>query len=108
MDGPCNHTTGLGWVAARAGYYADAVKNKKNTVIALIANPFGGVTRTVEKLVRRLSKVQGVDGTRYGVHSPRSFFAHHAAAISMACVRGDAETLVHGASSKETRMARAS
>ena len=56
------------------------------------------------QLVRRLSKIQGVDGTKYGVHSPRSFYAHHTAAISMACVRGDAEALVHGASRKETRM----
>ena len=88
------------------GYYHDAIHVKGNTVIALIANPFGGVTRTVEKLVRRLSKVQGVDGTKYGVHSPRSFYAHHTAAISMACVRGDAEALVHGASYRETRMTR--
>ena len=73
---------------------------------ALIANPLGGVTRTVEKLVRRLSKIQGVDGTKYGVHSLRSFYAYHAAAISMACVRGDAEALVRGASCKETRMTR--
>ena len=73
----------------------------------VIANPFGGVTRTVESLVRRLSKIQGVDGTKYGVHSPHSFYAHHVAAISMACVRGDAEALVHGVSCKETRMTRA-
>ena len=58
--------------------------------------------------MRRLSKVQGVDGTKYGVHSLRSFYAYHAAAISIgiACVRGDAESLVRGASCKETRMTR--
>ena len=77
------------------------------TVVALLANPFGGVTRTVESLVRRLSKIQGADGTTYGVHSPRSFFEHHAAAISMACVWGDSEMLVDGASNRETAMVRA-
>ena len=30
-DGPFNHATGLGWVAAQAGYYTDAIKDKKNT-----------------------------------------------------------------------------
>jgi hypothetical protein len=29
--------------------------------------------------------------TVYGDHSTRSFYAHHAAAMSMACVIGDAE-----------------
>ena len=105
-DGAFDHATGRGWVRARDGYYHDAIHVKDNTVVALIANPLGGVTRTVEKLVRRLSKIQGVDGTKYGVHSLRSFYAYHAAAISMACVRGDAEALVRGASCKETRMTR--
>ena len=94
-------------MAAQAGNYTDAIKNKKNTVIALIANPFGGVTRTVERLVRRLAKVPGMDGTKYGEHSLPSFFAHHAAAISMACVWGDSEMLVDGASNREMAMARA-
>ena len=80
-----------------------STSNKGNTIVALIANPFGGFTHTVESLVRHLSKIQGVDGTTYGVHSSRSFYAHHAAAIEMACMRGDAETLLHGASCKETR-----
>ena len=48
-----------------------------------------------------------MDGTKYGEHSPPSFFAHHAAAISMACVRGDSEMLVDGASNRETAMVRA-
>ena len=51
---------------ARDGDYHDAIHVKGNTVVALIANPFGGVTRTVENLVWRLSKIQGVDGTKYG------------------------------------------
>ena len=62
---------------------------------------------TFQNHIRRVhSRSQGVDGTKYGAHSPRSFYAHHTAAISMACVRGDAEALVHGASCKETRMTR--
>eukprot|EP00966_Prymnesium_polylepis_P057275 1326656-Prymnesium_polylepis.1 len=40
-DGPFNHTTDLGWVAAQTGYDTDAIKNKKSTVVALIAENFG-------------------------------------------------------------------
>ena len=106
-DRAFDHATGTGWVQARDGDYHDAIHVKGNTVVALIANPFGGVTRTVERLVRRLAKVPGMDGTKYGEHSLPSFFAHHAAAISMACVWGDSEMLVRGASDRETAMVRA-
>eukprot|EP00966_Prymnesium_polylepis_P062585 1452416-Prymnesium_polylepis.1 len=57
----------------------------------MIANPFGGVTSTVEGAVGRLDKLPGTDRSVYGDHSTRSVYAHHAAAMSMACVIGDAE-----------------
>lgn len=63
------YDTGLGRVAARDGYYDDGVKVKKNLLIPLIAEPFGGVTREVERLVDRLSKKKVADGTHYGKHS---------------------------------------
>ena len=51
-------------MAAQAGYYTDAIKNKKNTVIALIAESFGGATPAVAALLRRLDKRSCADTTR--------------------------------------------
>ena len=102
-DGPFNHTTGLGWVAAQAGYYTDAIKNKKNTVIALIAENFGGVTPAVTALLRRLDKRSCADTTRYGEYSTHDFYGHHAAAISLAIVTGEA--VVSGVLRRETALA---
>ena len=65
-DGPFDHATGTGWVKERKGYYHDAITNKKNTVVLLLAEIFGGVTPTVVKLLRRLAKQKaavGTDGT---------------------------------------------
>ena len=67
-DGPFDHSTGTGWVKAHDGYYCDALHVKKNTVVALIAETFGGVTPTVVALLRRLDKMKnatGTDGTAY-------------------------------------------
>ena len=60
---------------ARRGCYHDGIHVKKNEVHAMIANPFGGVTPTVEGVVRRLDKLPGTDRTVYGDHSTRSFYA---------------------------------
>ena len=90
MDGPFNHTTGLGWVAAQTGYYTDAIKNKKNTVVALIAENFGGFTPAVTALLRRLAKRSCADTTSYdGENSTHDFYGHHAAAISLAIVTSE-------------------
>ena len=73
----------------------------------MIAETFGGVTPTVVALLRRLDKMKnatGTDGTAYGVHSTHEFFGHHAAAISIAIVSGEAEAIVQGISKVETRM----
>ena len=106
-DGPFDHGTGTGWVKAHDGYYRDAIYVKKNTVVPLIAETFGGVTPTVVATLRRLDKTTnaaGTDGTAYGVYSTHGFFAHHAAAISIAIVTGEAEAIVQGVSKLETRM----
>ena len=76
-------------MAAQAGYYTDAIKNKKNTVIALIAENFGGVTPAVTALLRRLNKRSCADTTRYGEYSTHDFYDHHAAAILLAIVTGE-------------------
>ena len=104
-DGPFSHTTGLGRVAEQAGYYNDATKNKKNTVIALIAENFGGVTPAVTALLRRLDKRSCADTTRHGEYSTHDFYGHHAAAISLAIVTGEAEAIVSGVSRRETALA---
>ena len=74
--------------------------------LTCIANPFGGVTPFVEKLTRRLHALPGTDRTVYGDHSTRSFFAHHATSMSMACVIGDADAILLALSRSETRMTR--
>ena len=81
------------------------IKIKKNTVIALIAESFGGVTPAVTTLLQRLEKRLCTDATCYGDHSTRSFFGHHAAAISLAIVTGEAEAIVSGVSRRETALA---
>ena len=106
--GPFKHSTGQGWVGAHVGHYFDALHNKKNVVVALIAETFGGVTPTVEALIRRLDKVEGQDGTKYGRYSTQSFFVHHSGSISMQIVQGDAEVLMQGVSKEESRRTRKS
>ena len=91
-------------MAAREGYYDDAIANKGNTVIALISEEFGGVTAAVTALLRRLQKKEVADGTRYGAHSPHDFVGHHATAISFAIATGAATAIVEGISHLETRM----
>ena len=41
------------------------------------------MSRFAGRVLVPLAKVPGMDGTKYGEHSLPSFFAHHAAAISM-------------------------
>ena len=48
----------------------------------------------------------GRDGTSYGSsETVGDFFPHHAAAISMAPVRYEAEAIVNGATKREARLA---
>ena len=52
--------------------------------------------------VRFLIHVHSADTTRYGAHSTHDFYGHHAAAISLAIVTGEAEAIVNGVSRRET------
>ena len=65
----------------------------------------GGVTPAVTALLRRLDKRSCADTTRYGEHSTHDFYGHHAAAISLAIVTGEAEAVVSGVSRRETALA---
>ena len=102
-DPPFDHTTGEGRVDARVGYYADAIHKKKNTVVMILANPFGGMHSTLAGLLSHLDKKKGVDYTHYGENSTKSFYTHHMNAISVACVTGEAEAINWAISRAETR-----
>ena len=81
--------TGEGFVAAHTGHYADALE-KGNRVKLLLVETTGAFSLGLDLMLRSLgagvkaSDVQ--DTTAYGSSktSPRTFYAHHAAAISAA------------------------
>ena len=102
-DPPFDHATGEGRVDARVGYYVDAIHKKKNTVVMILANPFGGMHSTLAGLLSHLDKKKGVDYTHYGENSTKSFYTHHMNAISVACVTGEAEAINWAISRAETR-----
>ena len=105
-DGPFSHVSGTGYVQARPGDYHDALHVKKNTVIAIIADPMGGVTHaSFKQLIRWATDAKnGRDATVYGLYEPHgAFFAHHAAALSIAAVRREAAALDAGTEKREFR-----
>jgi hypothetical protein len=54
-DGPFDHTTGQGWVAAQAGDYADALQ-KRDTVVPWIMENTGGISPVPCSVARRLGR----------------------------------------------------
>ena len=102
------HHRGEGYVKAKQGHYHDALSVKQNTVIALIAEPFGGITAFTHRVLTRLAKeaADGRDGTVYGAFSTDSFYQHHAGAISMAIVKSAAEAMESGIRALEHQMLR--
>ena len=87
----------------RAPHAVDAIHKKKNTVVMILANPFGGMHSTLAGLLSHLDKKKGVDYTHYGENSTKSFYTHHMNAISVACVTGEAEAINWAISRAETR-----
>ena len=73
-DGPFDHATGRGHVAAYKGDYHDALYVKHNSVVPMIVETFGGIRRfgvrklrTCAKIARGLGKtVQARDTSKYG------------------------------------------
>ena len=102
-EGPGANT---GWVKAQPGYYHDAIFKKKNLVFALIANPFGGVSRGVDRLFIQADKLKAHDNTRYGVYSTHGFYNHHSTQLSLALVKGDNESILSQISFDQTRFTR--
>ena len=86
--------TGVGRVRARRGDYADAL-DKGHTVILIVTETTGAWSRALESTLRALAAAaataDGTDTTVYGRSraSPRSFYGHHAAAVSNAIVAAD-------------------
>ena len=58
-DPPLNHATGEGRVHAHNGDYADALTNKNNAVIPLIAETFGGLGRELVRTLKFLARSAG-------------------------------------------------
>ena len=96
-DGFFNHATGTGWVKARKGDYDDAQHVKKNQVVPMVVETFGGIARRAARQLRFCARraadmKRGRDSTRYSKSHPRtSYLAHHTRAISGAAVFADAK-----------------
>ena len=108
QDEPFDHSSGLGWVQAHSGHYDDAMRVKENTVLALIGEPFSRITAFSNRILIKLGKRArtGRDGTAYGEFSPRTFYTHHAGAISMAVIRAEGEMVQKGIQKIEAKLYR--
>ena len=114
-DDPFDHTTGDGYVASTVSMkddqpceYADANDKGLQTTLYLVEATGALCPELVTDLryqssMSRLRTSQ--DSTVYGTTrlSNRDFYAHHAAAISMAAVTADAEAILKGAADLSLR-----
>ena len=97
-DGPFDHSTGRGWVAAQPGDYRDAL-NKRDIVVPWIMENTGGIAPHPRAVARRLSRrasgANAVDRTVYGRSrsSTRSHYTHHTQRISTNVVKFDAQNI---------------
>ena len=88
---PLDRRTGVGRVEACDGSYADGLR-KGRRVHLLVSETTGALSPAVISLLKAMARsaksVTGYDSTPYGQSrsSPRTFFAHHAAALSCAIV----------------------
>ena len=98
-DGPWRRAMGTGWVRGTLDHdYADA-QRRGHPVTLLVTETTGALSPTFDRALRALGKHARAptthDSTRYGLSrsSPRTFLAHHRAAISAAVVLADATTI---------------
>ena len=98
-----SHATGKGYVASHRGTYHDALARKRNVVIPMIVEVFGGISKHSRAFIsgcaNRAAGGKGRDATKYGTAraSPRSFYLHHAQRISAACAIGNARHMIEEA-----------
>ena len=110
-DGPMNHTSGKGWVAAKKGDYHDALVNKRSRVIPAVIESTGGLSPPLRAQMRCLEgRAKGAgasDRTKYGSTraSARSFMVHHTQRISLAAVKYDALAIRKKMLSKKQKLA---
>ena len=99
-QGPLNHSTGRGWVKQQDGQYKDALVRTRASVIPMIVETTGALTRHSRRHCGYLtgrSKGRGAaDRTRYGSTriSTKSFFAHHTQQVSKAATMHDARAIL--------------
>jgi len=95
-QGPMDHATGKGWVAAKKGDYHDALTKKRSRVVAAVIEATGGQSPALRAEMRRLEqRAKGAgasDRTKYGTSrcSARSYVVHHTQRISLAAAMYDA------------------
>ena len=103
-DGPWRRAMGTGWDRETLDHdYADAQRRRAgrrgHPVTLLVTETTGALSPTFDRALRALGKHARAptthDSTRYGLSrsSPRTFLAHHRAAISAAVVLADATTI---------------
>ena len=99
-------TTGLGYVPARRGDYYDALRVKRNAVIAFIVEVFGGITPQplahIRYLARCAERAGTDDRTVYGTTriSPTGFYEHHVQRIGYGAVVQDAIAITSSVKNK--------
>ena len=99
-DPPFSHKTAKGYVRAREGEYADALKKKKK-VVPMIFEPSGAMAPETHAHLRKLDKIgrdnpAARDGTRYGKRhrrDSRRFITHHIQRISFGIAMEDAKQI---------------
>ena len=95
-QGPMDHASGKGWVAAKKGAYHDALTKKRSRVVPAVVESTGGQCPALRAQMRRLEgRAKGAgasDRTNYGRTraSARSYLVHHTQRISLAAVMYDA------------------
>ena len=95
---PLDRTTGVGFVAACDGDYADALR-KRRSVVLVNTESTGAVgprgVRLLAQLAKDVRRKGAVDSTVYGTArtSTRSFFVHHLSAVAAGAVHADAIAL---------------
>ena len=109
-DEPFDRETGEGFVRATTDHdYADA-QRRGNPVTLLVSETTGALSGTFVRALRALGKQARAptthDSTRYGTArtSPKSFYVHHAAAISAAIAYADATTVLLAAAAMSFKL----
>ena len=98
-DPPLDHSTGYGYVAARAGVYDDAIHVKHNSVQLAIISTFGAFGRQSQRMLKFYSrrardKKHGRDATRYSRYRSASYLSHHLQCLSTGIIMADASRIV--------------